>query len=335
MTRLQISDLVRATLGELDSKKIEQGLLNAYINFGQRKVQLDLNPELGMKTFTKEGVLYGSTPSIPTDLLMTNDSIIKIKSGIGVKASGTLIVDAETPNEYNITITALNAGSIWNYTLEIRDDDAKPLDYSLSGTTITVKVNITSGLVTTNDIVNMLNNISIPAGVTAVEGVYDYFTFTTTTANVKPITVGSITLTTGANPTAYYPSREMTIEEYIDMPYDTYNVPTITTPRFVRRGDTSASQTIQFLPNTINYSVIYYRYKSSDLTTDTSVLTLPSEYEELLIDKIMVKCYEVLKANAESQAKQVEYATKLSEYENSYLKNRNQVISEKNRLNTN
>lgn len=326
LTRLQISDLTRANLGELDSKKIEQGLLNTYINFAQRKVQQDLMSILGMKTFTKEGVLYGSTPNIPSDLLMINDSIIKIKSGIGVKASGTLTVDAETPNEYKITITALNAGSIWNYGLALVDEQATT-SVTLVGTTFNLAFDLSAGTITTQDLVTALN---------ASSAFNTYFIASTTTPNVKPVTVGSLTLTTGTNPTTYYPCEESTIEEFIDKTGDTFSAPTATSPQFIRRGDTSANQIIEFLPNTINYSVIYYKYKLPDLTADSSILSLAGEYEELVIEKLMVKCYEILKASAENQTKQIEYANKIKEYDESYIRNRNAITGEKTRIeNTN
>ena len=322
LTRKNVSDIVRAKIGELDSQKIEQGVLNLDINLAQRKVQQDLMAILGMKTFTKEAVMYGATPNIPTDLLTANDSIIKIKAGIGVTGIGTLTLSALTANECIFVVRALKAGSIWNYSLSFTDEQVTTT-VSLTGTNINVAFDVSANTVTSTAIVTALNASSL---------VNSDFIFSTSTGAAKPVTTGSVTMTLGANPTTYYPCREMTIEEYVTISDNTYLAPSTTAPQFVRRGDTSANQTIEFLPSTINYSVIYYRYKLADLTADGSYLTIPTEYEELVIEKVMGKCYEILKANAESQAKQVEYANKVKEYENNYISSRNAITGEKTRL---
>jgi len=326
LTLKQVSDIVRAKVGELDSQKIQKGLLDLDINFAQRRVQQDLMALMGMKTFTKEAVMYGATPAIPTDLIMTNDSIIKIKAGIGVKASGALTGTTD-PNPYSITMTALKAGSLWNYTLAIVDDEQVLVPtVSLSGTTIYVTYGMSATPATCTQIVSALNLSTL---------VNSDFIFATTTGSITIITQDSVTLTTGANPTTYYPCREMTIEEYVDLPDNTFLIPVATAPQFVRRGNTSAVQTIEFLPSTINYSIIYYRYKLADLTSDASTLSVPTEYEEMVIDKTMAKVYEKLQMNELSQAKQIEYASKVKEYEQSYITSRNMLLGEKSRLQSN
>jgi hypothetical protein len=326
LTLKQVSDIVRAKVGELDSQKIEKGILDLDINFAQRRVQQDLMALMGMKTFTKEAVMYGATPAIPTDLIMTNDSIIKIKAGIGVKASGAL-TGGTAETAYSISITALKAGSIWNYTLALVDDEqVSTPTVSLSGTIIYVTYGMSGSPATCTAIVSALNNSTL---------VNSDFIFATTTGSITIIEQNSITLTTGANPATYYPCREMTIEEYVEIPNNTYLAPSATAPQFVRRGDTSAIQTIEFLPSTINYSVIYYRYKLADLTTDASTLSVPTEYEEMVIDKTMAKVYEKLQMNELSAEKQIEYAKKVKEYEQSYVTSRNMLLGEKQRLQSN
>lgn len=322
LTRKNVSDIVRAKIGELDYQKLVQGIVDLDISLAQRKVQKDLMPILGMKTFTKEAVMYGYNPAVPTDLMMTNDSIIRIKAGIGVKGSATLTLSPLVADECKFTITALKAGSLWNYTLSLVDEQVTTA-VSLTGTTISVAFDVSANTVTSTAIVNALNASTL---------VNSDFIFSTTTGNTKPVTTGSVTISNGANPTNYYNCREMTIEEYTDIPNNTYLAPSATAPQFVRRGDTTAIQHIEFIPNTINYSIIYYRYNIADLTTDSSTLSIPTEYEELVIQNTISRCYETLKANAESQAKQLEYAQKIKEYEQSYLDSRNAITMEKTRL---
>ena len=323
LTLKQVSDIVRAKVGELDSQKIEKGILDLDINLAQRRVQQDLMALMGMKTFTKEAVMYGATPAIPTDLIMTNDSIIKIKAGIGVKASGS--VTGKTVNDdYSVTMTALKAGSLWNYSLAFYDDSqVSPPTVSLNGTEVQLTWNMSGTAKTCTQLVTALNASSL---------VNTNFIFSTTTGSITIVAQDSVNLTNGANPTTYYPCREMTIEEYVEIPNNTYLAPSATAPQFVRRGDTSGSQTIEFLPSTINYSIIYYRYKLADLTSDSSTLSVPTEYEEMVIDKVMSKIYEMLRMNELSQAKQIEYANKVKEYEQSYINSRNAILGEKNRL---
>lgn len=330
LTRLQVRDYVRAKLGELDSQKIETGILNADINFAQRKVQADLIPLVGMKLFTKEAELIGSTPAEPSDLLPQPDSIIKIQSGVANGTRAKYTVNYTVPT-VSIVYTAKDFGTAGNsIRLQLDANTVTGVVVSVAYTTFyTITVDFEIGVSTCQNIIDAINNHTLAKTLVVA-------TTTSPTETPSPRVGTNVLLSGGTDgsPTLY-PCREMTIEEYIEIPNNTYLAPSTTAPQFVRRGDASGNKTIEFLPNTINYSKIFYRYSIADLSSDASTLTIPIDYQELVLMKVIQMSYETLKANAESQAKQLEYANKVKEFETSYIAGRNSILAEKTRLQSN
>lgn len=331
LTLKQASDIVRANIGELDSQKIEKGLLDLYITLAQRKVQQDLLPLLGMKQFTKEALLSANymeaSFDLPSDIMSTPDAIVKVQA-----SSTTVFANATTQNgaaNGNIKLTSKLPGTLGNGMICLIADapvGVTPISIVWAYTTnIDFNVYIDGGVTTANQLVAALN-----ADVTFSK----YFT-ASLAQTLGTGTVGEETLTlSGGTGTPFYSAKEITIEGYVDEPNNTYLAPAVTVPKYVLKGNTAGTRKLDFLPTTINYAKVFYKYNLVD-PSDSVSLSIPTEYEELVIDKATAKCFEKLEKNAESQAKQVEYANKVKEYENNYVTNRNAIVAEKTRLQTN
>lgn len=330
-TLLQAKSYIRAKLGELDSQKVETGILEADINFAQIKTQNDLMSLLGMKYFTKEALVSANIMDasfvLPTDILSTPDALIKVMgSSTTIFASATSTTETE---HAKITLTSKLPGILGNGMIcALLDETSQyPKGTIRWAYTTNIDFNVHIGTDTTaNILVGWLNADPLFS---------KYFTASLAQALGTGI-VGDETLilANGAG-TPFYDSREMTIEEYATISNNTYLAPSATAPQFVRKGDVLGVSKLDFLPTTINYAKLYYKYRVAPLTTDASLLTIPEEFEELVLHKAMQMTYATLKANEESKAKQVEYANLVKEYENSYITSLQARAGEKTRMQSN
>lgn len=312
LTRLQIKDYVRAKLSELDSGKVKSAMLDVDINLAIRKVQKDL-VSLGIKQFTKTAYLTGSIVSVPTDMLSAPNAIIDIKASAGTK---NYFETAIATTNADIKVTAKEPGSVTNTT---------PIYFAVSCTSgATLAVTTTIG---TTIVINVIANGTSHTGLEIIALINaDIIASKYITASLKTgstgvgifnRSVGSTQLTSGTG-TGWYAAKELTVEDYNRVTSNTFLNPTTTEPGYNRKGDSSGSNIIEFLPVNITYSMINYYYRFADLSSDASTNPLPDEYEELVLMDVMAKTYESLKQIAESQNKAVEYETKVKEIETKY-----------------
>lgn len=322
LTRTQIKDYIRSKLTELDNKVVTDGMLNIDVNLALRKVQRDIM-SLGIKQFTKTAYITGAYSAVPTDMLAVPNSIIDMRCGVGVRA--TIAGTFGTATGGNVTATILmretgTAGNGWGITFTTGASATVTTDVGAKTVTVTV--------VSTTTTVSALQAI-----LTADSMLNNYMTITLSGAT-GAMTVSTSTLLTTASGTGagHYPARELSIEDYNRVNSNTYLIPSITEPAFVRKGDSAGSQYISILPDTIDFATMEYRYKLADFSTDASTNPLPEEYEELLLMDMLTKTYTTLKQQALSQDKTVEYETKIKELEGKYMQQLNYSALEDKRL---
>jgi hypothetical protein len=287
-------------------------------------------PIIGMKFFTKEALIAPTAGivNVPSDLLPTLDSIIKISGGVatGTKASRTISYTEPTAN---LTFTAVDVGTAGN-SIMVTGDGSSPLSGHIS-----VECKYLSSWVIEVLTDNTLTCAEIRDYVNAHAVAKTLVLMSTTTPTIIPIpTEGYSAYLTGgtAGSVTYYPCTESDIKGAIEDQTNPYLEASVTCPTFVRRGDTSANQILEFTPTTISSAKIYYLYQVADLSSDSSTLTIPTIFEELVIHRTMSLAYEILMKNAESNEKEVEYAQKVKEYNESYLAQRASILGEKTRL---
>ena len=331
LTRLQSKDFVRAKLGELDAAKVKDLLLNLDINFTLRETQRDLSPLIGMKQFVKSSTITSNPATLPTDLLAVPDAIVKLQCGVTGGEKAFYRVSYTSP-DCTITYTAVNAGTAGNAIQMVLDNDSVTgivveVDYI---THWIIKVNYQldddgASLYTTQQIIDAVNAHPIASTLVVATGTNLTIKPATTVGHTENLTGG-----TTSTPAVYYTATEVSNEAYIDNQSNSYNVATLTQPQFTKVGTI-----INILPASINSSIITYKYMLPDLTADTDALTIPQDYEELFLHKLMQKTYETLGKQAETQSKILEYEQKKQNYEKSYIDSLMSKKSEKVRLETN
>ena len=331
LTRLQSRDYVRSKLSELDSQKVTDLMLNVDCNFALRKVQRDLMA-LGIKQFTKTSYLTssGSVTAVPTDLLSIPNSIIDMKASTGTKNSFSTNIGTTNAD---ITVTSREPGSVSN---------ATPIYFSVSCTGgATLAVTVTVGATILIDVVangTSHTGSNIIALINADSIASQYIVASTKTgstgAGVFDRSAASTQLTGGTG-TAWYPAKELSIEDFNRVSNNTYQVPSATDPAYCKMGGASGEQLIYFLPVTVTYMKIHHYYQLADFSADTTTNPLPAEYEELFLMDLLRKTYETLSRMAESQNKAVEYESKVKDLEAKYMTMLGVAAGDKQRLQSN
>lgn len=321
LTRTQARDYIRAICGEQDFANLKDTLVNQFINFGIRQVQNDLM-SLGMKVFVKQKTLSGSVVAVPSDCLALPNAIIDIKASTGTRSYGTQAFSVGA-----VTITVIEPGnSEWVITYVNDSAYTTPAvtayDIALKTVTIKMQTGATTG--------TMLTTLATTNPVLSTYLSFSYSITTAITLGASSIAVATTTATgTG---TGWQPAEECSIEDWNRLSSNTYLAPTTTNIIYKRNGDYNGAGTIEFLPTSVTYAYIYYFYKLADLTSDSSSLPFPDEYEELLLTAVAIKCYSRLKFMAGVSEKAQEYLTKLQSLNNDYKNLLNDRVADKTRL---
>lgn len=326
LTRLQVRDLVKATIGELDYSKLKPLLVNQIINTEQRNVQKDLMPIIGMKSFVKEAVNSGYIFEQPTDLMSIPNSIIDLKCSAGTYST----IGFNFPNPvpaYNFVFTSIEPATVLTgWTVETTAGTTAGVTVNVSTKKITLTID--AGTTKISDILAVWNTSILYSSLFTISSITD------PTTAIDVIGTGTTTITNGTGG-GWNMATETSLEDFSRVSDNIYIAPSTTEPVFVRKGNSSAVRLIEILPNTITYSLMQYYYVCPDLSADTSYLTIPTDYEDLVITKVQEKCYELLLKQTELAGKQVEYATKIKEYQSNYINSLNSIKAEKTRLQSN
>lgn len=302
LTQTQIRSLVRSYVNEDDFAELKDAFMNQLINHSIRKVQQDLI-NLGMKVFIKQTSLTGSVVACPSDLLNLPNAIIDIKASTGERGGGTI---STSGTGGTITITPIEPGTtLWT------------INWS-TGSTLTLDIDPYAQTIGVQYISATSTNVQLVAALNANAIYRAYFLEATSNAsNVLNPASQSSTIAAGTG-TGWYPAIEVSIERWNRDSTNTYLAPTATNIIYKRNGDYNGAQILEFRPNTVTYSYIYYYYRLADLTSDSDVSPIPSEYEELLIIDVCIKCYHRLKQLEGVQEKTMEYDRKMSALINDY-----------------
>lgn len=317
MLRSLAKEYVRVKSGQLKRNVITDAFLNLEFNLSQRKVQSDLFSFLNIKHFTKQAILQGPYPAVPTDLFSVPDSIIDLKSSTGVQAS---VTTTETGSNNHVTITMIEPGTVWNnYGFTYAPfTSSKPLgtvDVLLTGDvmggTPGITVYINSGTTTANQVLTYLQ-ASVPAS-----------SLVTIALKAGENGTGTITIATGylfagGLGVGFSPSREISPEDYNRISSISLLAPTDAEPAFMIIGSLQGRKQLQMLPNTTKISLCMYKAVVTDMALDTDPMTIPPEYEELVMIDVLEKIFELLSKQAEEAEKRNEYELKKKEYFDSY-----------------
>ncbi len=323
LTRTQTRDYVRSKLSELDNKAVTDLMLNADINFSQRKVQKDLLA-LGIKSFIKEAYNDNYIFTVPSDLMEIPNSIIDLQCSTATPnsqstsftgANNDLTFTLREPNGYPVEITITEGTAVavtyaWDSTNSQHD-----FTVTLVSTTTTGSV-LLAALQADVEFDNLVHS-ALKTGETGVG-----------TITLSESTVITVTGSTGG----WYPADEVTVENFNRISSNTYLAPSATKPVYVRKGDVDGAKIIEIRPFSVLKSKLTYYYTLADLSADATAIGLPQDYEELFLTYLISKTYESLKQIAESKEKQLEYANKLKEFEDKYALSLQSIAGEKIRL---
>ncbi len=326
ITRTQIRDYVRSKLGELDNKAVKTLMLDADINFSQRKVQKDLMP-LGIKSFIKEAYNDNYIFTVPSDIMDVPNAIIN------------LLTSTATPDSESTAFP----GAKNDLTFTLREPNGYPVEITFTpGTAVSVTYSW-DAVYSQHDFAVVLVSTTTTGTVllAALQADLEFDNLISSSLKSGDDGTGAITLEEGVIITltgstgGWYPADEVSLEDFERMGANTYQVPSATKPIFVRKGDVDGVQTIEMRPFSILKSKLQYYYLLADLSSDSSTLGLRPDYEELFLTYLISKTYESLKQIAESKEKQLEYATKLKEYEDKYALSLQTLFQDKVRLQSN
>lgn len=322
LTRSQARDYIRAICGEQDFANLKDTLVNQFINFGIRQVQNDLI-NLGMKVFVKQKSLTGPVIAVPSDCLALPNAIIDVKASIADRATvthnfttGAVTISVVEPGDYVWVVTYANDTGYSTPAVTAYNLSAKTV-------TITMKSTVTTGA--------QLATLATTDPVLSTYLVFSYSITSEITLDSPPTAVTTVIPST-RNTSGWQPAEECSIEDWNRLSSNTYLAPTTTNIIYKRNGDYNGTGTLEFLPVSVKYSYIYYYYKLADLTSDSSSLPFPDEYEELLLTAVAIKCYSRLKFMAGVSEKAQEYLTKLQSLNNDYKNLLNDRVADKTRM---
>lgn len=301
LTQTQIRQLVRAYVKEDDFAELKDAFLNQLINHSIRKVQQDLI-NLGMKVFIKQSSLTGSVVACPSDLLNLPNAIIDVKASTGARGGGSVITSTG-----GVTVfTPIEPGNTaWVITWTAGSE----LSISINPSAQTFAITYNNGVTT---------NTLLAAGLNANAVFRAYFLEATVTNGSQMVNATGTSNIGAGSGNGWSPAVEVSIERWNRDNSNTYLAPTSTNITYKRNGDYNASQILEFRPNSVTYSYIYYYYRLADLTADSDTSPIPSEYEELLIIDVCIKAYHRLKSMEGIQEKTIDYDRKMSALMNDY-----------------
>lgn len=336
LTFTQVEDYTRAYANELDSAKITQAEILIWSTLAQRKVQLAIE-SIGLKTFKKTVVLDGAISTLPADLRDHMDSIRSVMVGIGNYGDRARKNSSFSTSNAEIYVESLEPGSPGNGGIfyikdasdpgapphgTIRYEGVSPWDFDIwvdAGTTASELIELAEAYPTFNEFARIgLQSGNNGTGVITTDTV---------------LTTEGATATTG-----WVPAKEITDEEY-DRFTQTTNVfknPTATEPAYCIKGDPNGVKSIYFVPNAppataVWTSKITYEYLVSDVTVGGS-LSIPKEYEEMVLIEILVKMFDKLDNKEKRDEWRVKFDTKVKELGDMYQNKLGARVQEKSRI---
>lgn len=326
LTRLQICDLVKATLDDKD--KLEPLVMNQFVINSHRRVQLDLM-SLGVKTFTKTSILTCAPGFVacPSDMIALQDAIIDVRATTGARADFSII----TVGSQTITITLLEPGINGNSTtIGIYDDLSSSPPTIIEQPSTTGLKNFT--LYFNNGVTTLAQWASV---FTTNLYLKQYYSIATTGA-AGAVNIASLPIASGhpshGTGNDFIPAREYSIEDFARLSSNTFTSPGVNWITYKRVGDLNGAQQLFFNPPSVKYCELTYYYLLPEMSSDSTTSAFPPEYEELLIIDVTAKCYEKLKMMDFSPAKQAEYKSKQEQLETSYKRLFDERIRDKQRL---
>ena len=314
LTRLQIKDYLQSITGEMDAKRINDTTLNEDINLAQRKIQMDTLEIGGIKQYTKQLYSEGYICATPTDMLFHPNAIIDIEASANNKASkncltlnNTIIIEARESG------TALNG---WVFTFTSGAGyETSPVFSSISVSSKTATILFTNGVTEAGNIEALFANNLIMNSL--------FIAYQSNESDQKIITLlDSATTqaftTAGGTGSGMLSAEEKSIELFNRAKRNTFQAGSSSHIIYRRLGDDGGAQTIEFNPNTVKYSKIYYHYLLPDLTSDGDYSGLPIELEELLLIECQRRIYIYLKQQNNSAEQNADYVQKLQNIDKKY-----------------
>lgn len=338
LTFTQVNDYCRGNLGEYDTQKITPGDILVDANLSQRKVQKDLMPLL-VKYFTKQEAYEGPITAIPSDLMSTPDAIISVAASTGNLAGTYAYVQSTWGSSNDFLLKSVEPGTIGNggvlTILDIGDPNAPALGtVRYEGVTpFDFDVWIDGGTTTLNALIGYLQ---------ANPAFNEFMTIEAASGSLGTNTVpsGDSFLLANGIGTGWYPARELTIEEYKRFKQSTttisYKAPSATDPAYCLMGDTSGINRIHFLPNSppasaVRASRITYKYVVADMTA-TSSLSIPVDYEEVVLFNLMAMLNERLNREQEKMKWEKKYRDEVDKKMKDYQDSLMTKLQEKKRM---
>lgn len=323
LTLSQIEQYVRAETKELDSQRVDSEQIKRYVNFEQLKVQNEL-AQINFKYFTKTLVNTGATFAEPSDLLQVPNSVINLLASTGTRASKTVSYTSPTGNlihTYKQPGTAGNSVSIICDASTYATPSAGTVSCLLVGGTF--YIDFASGSLTGSQIVALFN----------ADPIYSqYFTCSTGygSAVIVP-SVGTSTTLTGGTGTNYYPSKEVSLQDFVRIEANAFKAPSSTSPAYRRIGNANG-KLVEVLPNTVTYTQLEYYYRLADLSATTDTLKVPAEIEELVLLGVQSRVYEKIGNDAKKAEVDNQYEVRFKKYVEGFINTRQSQVQEKTRI---
>jgi len=300
MIRSQIREMVALTIGLVEYESIRDTLCNQLINYGNRRVQLDLL-KLDYKGINKKAVYSGSVIDAPTDMLAIPNAVVNIKTGIGTRGSASVTLN---PNGLNnaVCIFTVIEPTTESVSLVITSGSANACTYS--GRTMRVTYDSVGTIAT---LMAFLNASPV------FRGIFLYAS-SSNGAQVPDLQETVVLTGTGAG---WRVAKEVSIEDYDSLKDNEFKRATALSPNYRQVGNVSGTRTFELSPDSITSVLMVYHHRLADMASDTEECPIPAEYEDMLIIDISARCLGVLKTGAEPN-KMAMYESRIAGLDHDY-----------------
>jgi hypothetical protein len=327
-TRKQIKEYVRVKAAHLKNDAVVNTFLDVEINLSVTKVQKDVMAA-GLKKYTKQVFGVGSAVAAPSDMQDVPNAIIDVKASIGGRASCTT---AFSGANNDITFTMNEPGTDGNIA-----DVIAMVDGLGAGTNITVTYNSDGTL--DQILIEFAPGATSLSIITAVN-IHPVASLIITAANAAGNNgTGTITLgvgvtfsTTGGTLQGFYPCDEIDVDHYNRIMDVSMITPSQTQPKYMLAGTTTTAMYLQFLPKSITYVLIFYKYWVADMTADTDTLAIGKGFEELVLLDVLSKVFGLLAEQETAKEKILEYTNEKTKLVKNYQDSLAAMVQEKTRI---
>lgn len=329
MTRKTAKEYARIKVKGLKEEAIYDTFLNVELDLSRRKVQKDIM-SVDLKRFNRIAFKTGSIFALPTDLMEVPDAIIDVKASTGTRAA---VTTAFSGANNDMTLTWLEPGTGGNLTDVIAMNDGQSsgilITYSFNTTGIPFFLVSFAPGATASSIITAINADPVMNQYVSAENASG-----NTGAGTITLGVSMVFTTSGGTGSGWVTADETSMDNLSRMAGITLLAPSANFPKFAQKGSTDGTAVLEFMPKSVTYAMINYKYWLADLSADTDELGIYKGGEELVLLDLISKCYGLLKEQAMVETAKVEFENAKNKYLKGYQDQLAAMVQEKERMQT-